>query len=56
MHFNPAVVDGAAVSVSLGNPGSQSSVVPLEVSDLVVVDEWRASAIPLNGRVRSARH
>jgi hypothetical protein len=56
MHFNPAVADGAAVSVSLGNPGSQSSVVPLEVSDLVVVDEWRASAIPANGRVRAARH
>lgn len=56
MHFNPGVADGAAVSVGLGNPGSQSIVVPLEVSDLVVVDEWRASAIPANGRVRAARH
>jgi hypothetical protein len=55
-HFDPSVVDGAAVSVGLGNPGSQSSTVPLDVSDLVVVDEWRASATPVTARVRAARH
>jgi len=35
-------VDGSSRAITIGNPGMQSLTVPVEVSDLVVVGEWRA--------------
>lgn len=45
----------AAKAYGVGNPGSQSIDHDVEIADLSVVGEWRASAAPSNGRVRALR-
>lgn len=35
--------DGSSRAITIGNPGMQSLTVPVDVSDLVVVGEWRAA-------------
>ena len=47
--FDP---DGSWRSIALGNPEMLSLMVPLDVSDLVIVGEWRAGA---DRRVRAVR-
>ncbi|MBV9492775.1 MAG: hypothetical protein JOZ54_00910 [Acidobacteria bacterium] len=44
-----------AKAYGVGNPGSQSIYHDVAIADLSVVDEWRASAAPSNGRVRALR-
>lgn len=53
VHFDPAAVDRNPRSIPIGNPGMQTLEIPQDVSDLVVVGEWRASS-PVS-RVRSVR-
>ncbi|HEY8130381.1 MAG TPA: hypothetical protein VII12_00705 [Thermoanaerobaculia bacterium] len=45
-------LDGNSRSIPLGNPAMTSAYVPLDVSDLVIVGEWRAG---VDRRVRSVR-
>jgi hypothetical protein len=53
-HFDPSVADGKPESVQLGNDEMVTTSVPDDVSDLVVVGEWRA-ALTTVGRSRAVR-
>lgn len=47
--------NGIAKTIKLGNPGMGDPSVPLDASDLVVVGEWRAGAVPVKTRGRAVR-
>jgi hypothetical protein len=47
--------NGSARTITLGNPGMVDPSVPAAASDLVVVGEWRAGAVPVKTRGRAVR-
>ena len=47
--------NGGARTITLGNPGMVDPSVPVAASDLVVVGEWRAGAVPAKTRGRAVR-
>jgi hypothetical protein len=53
--FDPNVVGGNPTTIPLGNPEMTSAAVPVDVSDLVVVGEWRPALQPGRVRVRAVR-
>jgi hypothetical protein len=42
-YFDPSTPDGHPKAVQFGGPGSMTIMVPLDISDLVVIGEWRAA-------------
>jgi len=55
--FDAGLPESGSSRVQLGNDGSQSLEIPLDVSDLVVAGEWRAATVKVaRPRSRSVRH
>jgi hypothetical protein len=55
--FDVGIPDSGSARLPLGNEGAQSFVIPLDVSDLVVVSEWRAATNKeMRPRFRPVRH
>lgn len=55
VRFDPSVPNGDPKTIRVGNPGFESSDVPVDIWNLVTVGEWRASAPVVAGRARPIR-
>jgi len=53
--IDPGTPDGSPQPIMIGNPGSDSIYLPLEITNLNVIGEWRAASATSPGRVRPVR-